>query len=72
MQFPQTRPEVTMFENRTASLGELITLLYDEYMEIYNDEELASVATAATINDLLMESAAHSRGDPLVREADAA
>jgi len=61
---------MTQYTNTT--LGEVISMLYDEYMEIYNDEELASVATAATINDLLMESAAHSRGDPLVREADAA
>jgi|GEM_PF-6950769 len=35
------------------SLGELISLLYDEYMEIYGNEDLAAIATAATINDLL-------------------
>jgi hypothetical protein len=61
-----------MNQNRTPSLGELITLLYDEYMAIYGDEDLASVATAATINDLLMDGTAPSRGDPLLAEADAA
>jgi hypothetical protein len=47
-----------------TSLGELISALYDEYMAIYKDEDIASVAVAATINDMLAESAAASRGDP--------
>lgn len=38
-----------------TSLGDLITLFYEEYLAIYGDEELASVAAAATINDLLAE-----------------
>ena len=42
---------------RTTTLGDLITTLYDEYMALYNDEELASVAVAATINDLLLDEA---------------
>jgi len=37
------------------SLGELITLFYKEYFALYGDEELASVAAAATINELLAE-----------------
>ena len=61
-----------MFETTQTSLGDLITTLYEEYMEIYGDEDLASVATAATINDLLAEAAVASRGDPIMVEADAA
>ena len=45
-----------------TSLGELISALYEEYLELYGDEDLASVATAATINDLMEEAA--SRGSP--------
>lgn len=36
-----------------TTLGELISTLYDRFMEMYGDEELASVATAAVINDML-------------------
>ena len=43
-----------MNKGTTATLGELITVLYDEFMALYGDEELASVAVAATINDLLI------------------
>ena len=42
-------------EEMTVSLGELIAAIYEEFMELYNDEELASVATAALINDMLSE-----------------
>jgi hypothetical protein len=38
-----------------TTLGELITLFYDEYMSVYHDTELASLATAASINELLVE-----------------
>ena len=38
-------------------LGDLIAALYEEFYELYGDEEIASVATAATINDLLTEAA---------------
>ena len=34
-------------------LGELISQFYDEFLVMYGDEELASVATAAVINELL-------------------
>lgn len=46
LSYSQQRHEVT--------LGELITLFYEEYLERYGDEELASVATAASINELLI------------------
>ncbi len=36
-----------------TNLGELISTLYDEFLTQYGDEELASVATAAVINDFL-------------------
>lgn len=58
---------------QTTTLGELITLFFDEYMDVYKDRDLASVATAATINELLVEEAeAANRGDPKRAEADAA
>jgi hypothetical protein len=38
-----------------TTLGELITLFYDEYLALYRDEDLASVATAATINEMLAD-----------------
>jgi len=34
-------------------LGDLITLLYTQYKARFDDEDLAAVATAATVNDLL-------------------
>ena len=37
------------------NLSDLISMFYDEYLAIYGDEELASVAAAATINDILAE-----------------
>ena len=38
-----------------TSLGELIVALYEQYLEIYADEDLASVAAAATLNELISE-----------------
>jgi hypothetical protein len=43
--------------NEQTSLGELIALFYDEFMAIYGDAELAAVAAAAVINDMLAETA---------------
>jgi hypothetical protein len=37
------------------NIGDLINLFYQEYLALYGDEELASVATAATINDIIIE-----------------
>ncbi|MES2638897.1 MAG: hypothetical protein V4850_05425 [Myxococcota bacterium] len=39
-----------------TNLGELISTIYEELLAQYGDEELASVATAAVINDLLTAS----------------
>jgi hypothetical protein len=49
------KPQETREEN-PVNLGDLINLFYQEYMALYGDEELASVAAAATINEMLSES----------------
>lgn len=43
-----------------TNLGDLISMFYDEFVAMYGDEELASVATAAAINDILAGTSAHS------------
>ena len=53
-----------------TNIGDLVQLFYAEYMAIYGDEELASIATAATINDLLLERA--ERAAEQDQEEDAA
>jgi hypothetical protein len=37
------------------NLGDLIGLFYREFLTLYGDEELASVAAAATINEILTD-----------------
>lgn len=49
-----------MIETPTT-LGEMMMALYDEYLAIYGDSDLAAVATAATVNELLGEQSADSR-----------
>lgn len=39
----------------TLALGELITAFYEEYLALYGDEDLASVAAAASVNKLLLQ-----------------
>lgn len=39
----------------TTTLGEMMMALYEEYLTIYQDSDLAAVATAATVNELLAE-----------------
>lgn len=46
-----------------TTLGELISTLYEEFLAMYGDEELASVAAAAVINDLLADA-----GRPVVQD----
>jgi hypothetical protein len=36
-----------------TDIGELIRIFFDQFMAIYDDEDIASVATAAAINELL-------------------
>ena len=54
-------------EKPKANLTDLITLFYNEYFALYGDEELASVAAAATINDIL-ESRAVKEVDQKIEE----
>ena len=51
--------------NRQADIGELISMFYAQFIALYGDAELASVATAAVINDMLTASASQAarRGD---------
>ena len=35
------------------TLGELIQAVYEELLEVYGDEDLAAVAAAAMVNELL-------------------
>jgi hypothetical protein len=37
-----------------VSLGDLIEALYEEYLLVYGDAELAELAAAATVNDILI------------------
>ena len=46
-----------MNRSETISLGDLVSLFYEEYLSLYGDEELASVAAAATVNELLADRA---------------
>ncbi|MBI4438120.1 hypothetical protein HY631_04180 [Candidatus Uhrbacteria bacterium] len=53
-----------MFDQDTT-LGELVQHFYEEFLVLYGDEELASVATAAVINDLLAEGEENQRKEAL-------
>lgn len=44
----------------TSSIGELISIFYQHFMEMYGDADIASVATAAVINDLLADEPAEA------------
>jgi hypothetical protein len=49
------RRRIPMTRTTQTNLGDLISLFYEEFMEMYGDAELASVAAAAVINDLLSD-----------------
>lgn len=36
-----------------TTLGDLISAFYDEFLQVYGDEELASIAAATVINEML-------------------
>ncbi|MDP6934946.1 MAG: hypothetical protein QGG40_18640 [Myxococcota bacterium] len=42
-----------MINSCDTTLGELVSAFYDEFLELYGDEDLASVAAAALVNNLL-------------------
>ncbi|MFT5684049.1 MAG: hypothetical protein ACI8RZ_004990 [Myxococcota bacterium] len=47
------RPTTT--DTDTTNIGELITIFFEHFMEMYGDADIASVATAAVINDLMAD-----------------
>ena len=53
--------EAFMTQTIDTNLGDLISKFYEHFLAAYGDEELASVATAAVINDLIGQSATPSR-----------
>ena len=55
-----------------TSLGGLIVALYDEYLELYGDRDLASVAAAATLNTLIVEAAEADASAPATVGEEAA
>ncbi len=38
-----------------TTLGDLVCALYNEFLLVYGDSQIAEVATAATVNDLIVE-----------------
>ncbi len=57
-------------ETCTANVGDLVSLFYEEYFALYGDEELASLAAAATVNDILCEQeVGRSKMAPSLEEA---
>ena len=42
-------------ETLDTDLGSIIDALYEQYLELYGDAEIAAVAAAATVNDLITE-----------------
>jgi hypothetical protein len=44
----------------STNLGEVIAVLYEQFLAVYGDEELASVAVAATVNEMLADNAVAS------------
>jgi|GEM_PF-4541916 len=43
----------TMNTKTQTTLGDIISVLYDEFLAVYGDEDVAAVAVAATVNDWL-------------------
>lgn len=55
-----------------TNIGELISLFYDEYLALYGDPDVASVAAAATINDMLTSADEHDDAEQIESLAQAA
>ncbi|MEL6343828.1 MAG: hypothetical protein AAFV53_11895 [Myxococcota bacterium] len=53
--------------NPPTTLGELIAFFYDQFLEMYGDPDLASVAAAAVINDMLSD-AIEDEDEPALSE----
>ncbi|MBN1334499.1 MAG: hypothetical protein JXB39_00905 [Deltaproteobacteria bacterium] len=52
-----------MTRRHTVSLGDLVSVFYEEYLALYGDEELAAVAASATLNELLAEGYVRPEGE---------
>jgi hypothetical protein len=50
-----------MTQHIDTTLGELIAVFYEEFLAAYGDEDLAAVATAASINEMLAQDPADIR-----------
>ena len=44
-------------DGRGPTLGDLIEVFYEELVQEYNDEELASVIAAALVNEMILSGA---------------
>jgi len=42
-------------EQQAVTLGDLVSIFYEEFLALYGDEDLAATAAAATVNELLAE-----------------
>jgi len=52
----------------SKDLGQMMTTLYGEFLALYGNEEMASVVTAAAINDILdAEDSKKLQGDDQVQ-----
>ena len=65
-----TNPQNT--EETPVNLGDLINLFYQEYLALYGDEELASVAAAATINEMLSDTLGTNTNEKTKESVEAA
>lgn len=43
------------------TLGDLIALLHEYYMDLYDDEDVATMATATHINEIMLQRPPHER-----------
>ena len=49
-------------QHHQTDIGELIASFFQQFMDVYEDEQIAAVATAAAINDLLSQRAVPPHG----------
>jgi hypothetical protein len=55
-----------------TTLGDLISVLYDEFFAVYGDEDMAAVAVAATVNDWLGKGSMEASAAPSIFEHEEA
>ncbi len=60
-QWSTTGSRKAMFEAPTIPLGEVLSLIYEEFLARYDDKELASLATSTLVNDFLNRKAIVAR-----------